>query len=192
MSFKIGTCKVTVSFFFFILLCLCSLSDKSGVMLSGVFAAILHECAHLAAIFFFRLHPETLSITSAGLQMQVPYLTKNRRICIITAFSGAFFNLILFVLTLPFWEEFAAANLALCILNLLPCDPFDGGIILRAVLEKYLLEKKVDIILFVCTLVILIILVTLGTLILIKSRYNYSLLTLSMLIFTTICQRTLQ
>lgn len=192
MSFKIGNCNIKISFFFFALLCICSLSDKSGVMISGITAAFLHECAHLATIFLFRLRPKALSITSAGLQMQVPNLNENRTVCIITAASGAFANLLLFLLTFSRFEEFAAANLALCLLNLLPCDPFDGGIILRSILEKYLSEEKADIILFIFTLIFLAVLVVLGTHILIKSRYNYSLLTLSMLIFTTICQRTLQ
>lgn len=192
MSFNIGKCRVTVSFFFFVLLCICSFSDKSGIMLMGIIAAALHECAHLATVLIFGLRPKSLSITSAGLQMEISELTKCRSICITIASAGVLLNLLLFAVSMPISKEFAAANFSLCLLNLLPCDPFDGGIILRTILEKYLSLRASDIILYTLTLFILAALVTFGTLILIKTRYNYSLLTLALLVFTTICQRTLQ
>ncbi len=161
-------------------------------MLSGIAAAFLHECAHIVAVLFSGLRPESLSVTSAGLQMQIPELTERRSICISIASAGVLFNLLLFAASMPFSKEFAAANLSLCLLNLLPCDPFDGGIILRTILEKHLSFRTSDIIIYALTVLILAVLVTFGTLVLIKTRYNYSLLTLALLVFTTICQRTLQ
>lgn len=192
MSFKIGNCKVTVSFFFFAVLCICSLADSKGIMLFGIIAAFLHECGHLISAFVFGLSPKALTVNSSGLKMYIPNLTTNRKACIIIAFSGAAANLVIFALSCPFLKGFAAANLGLCILSLLPCDPFDGGIILRSLIEFRCSEEKAEKILFFCTLIILILLVTFGTFILLRTKYNFSLLTLSMLIFTTICQRTLQ
>ncbi len=192
MSFKIGGCKITVSFFFFAVLCICSLADSSSVMLSGLLAALLHECGHLATVLFFGLRPQSVSVSSAGFVMHIPQLERNRKIHILTALSGGVTNLILFLLFFPLWKDFAAANLALCILSLLPCDPFDGGIIIRSVLEKYMPERKADHIMLLLTLTILVCLIIAGTMILFRSKYNLSLLTLSMLIFTTICQRTLK
>lgn len=192
MSFRIGRCKISVSFYFFAVLCICSLSDKNSVMLSGLLSACVHEAGHAAAIYLSGLSLSSLTINSAGFVMCVPGLERRRGICIITALSGSAANLLLFLISAPLSKSLAASSLSLCLLSLLPCEPFDGGIVLRTVLEKYTTEKKTDAILFTLTLLILLPLVCFGTYILIASRYNFSLLTLSMLIFTTICQRTLK
>ena len=192
MSFRIGGCKITVSFFFFAVLCICSMADFGYITLYGLLAAFLHEAGHLFSALLFGMKPDSVSVGSAGFVMHIPKLSTNRRALIITALSGGAVNFILFFLSVSFFKDFAAANLALCILSLLPCDPFDGGIIIRSIMEKYISERKADCIMLVLTLVFLAILVIFGVLVLLKSRYNFSLLTLSMLIFTTICQRTLK
>ena len=192
MSFNIGSCRITVSFYFFAVLCICSLSDRSSIMISGITAALVHEAGHLASIFFSGLSPKSLTVNSAGIRMYVPGLDARRGVCIITALSGAAANLLLFIVSVRWSESLAAASISLCILSLLPCEPFDGGIVLRAVLEKYLSEKHADRILLISTLLFLLPVICMGTYILISSRYNFSLLILSMLIFTTICQRTLK
>ncbi len=192
MSFHIGGCKINISFYFFAVLCICSLCDRNGTTLSGLLAAAVHEAGHLAAIYFSGLSVKELTVNSAGLKMYVPNLDSRRSICIITALSGASANLLLFIISAFFSESLAVSSLILCLLSLLPCDPFDGGIVLRTILEKHLTEKSTDIIMLIVTLAILLPIVCIGTYILIASRYNFSLLILSILIFTTICQRTLK
>lgn len=192
MSFRIGNCKVTVSFFFFAVLCICSMSDFGHMTLYGMLAAFLHELGHLFTAFMFGLFPDSVSVGSAGFIMHIPELDVNRKVQILTALSGGAVNLVLFSVSAFFCREFAAANLALCILSLLPCDPFDGGIIIRSILEKFLSDRKADLIVLFLTILFLAVLVFFGVLVLLRSRYNFSLLILSMLIFTTICQRTLK
>ena len=192
MSFNIGKCRINISFYFFAVLCICSLSDKNGIMLSGLIAALVHEAGHLAAICFSGISVRSLTVNSAGFKMEVPNLNSRCSVCIITALSGAAANLLLFAVTVGRSENLAVSSLVLCLLSLLPCEPFDGGIVLRTILEKYLTEKSTDIIMLIVTLAILLPIVCIGTYILITSRYNFSLLILSMLIFTTICQRTLK
>ncbi len=192
MSFYIGKCKITLSFFFFAVLCICSLSDKNGIYLSGLLAAFIHECGHLLSAVFLKLTPSAVSATSAGLKMHIPYLDADNGKHIIIAVFGALFNIITFAVTFLFCPRFAAANLAICILSLLPADPFDGGRIVHLIIEKFLSQEKAELIMLILTLIVLIFVVTAGTYILIRSRYNFSLLVLSLLIFTTICQRTLK
>lgn len=192
MSFRLGNFKVNISFMFFSVLCICALSDKSCIMLYGITASVLHETGHLSAALISGLPPDSLTLDSSGFRMNIPNLSENRKKCLIISFAGALTNLLLFVSSYHLSEGFALSNLALFILSLLPCDPFDGGLIIRTVLERYLSPHISDKILFILTLIILSVLTAFGVLILFNSRYNFSLLTLSMLVFTTICQRTLK
>ncbi len=192
MSFRILGCRVNVSFYFFVLLCICAMADNKGIMLSGLAAALCHEAGHLASALMLKLRINAIEINSAGFRMYIPSLEHSRKNCITVALAGAFVNSVLFLCFLPIAENFAAANLALCIISLLPCEPLDGGLVLRTALEGVISEKSTDVILFIFTLIFLMALLCAGTLILLKSVYNYSLLTLSLLLFTTICQRALK
>ncbi len=192
MSFKIKDCRITVSFYFFIVLCICSFADNSSIMYFGLLSALFHELGHILASLYFGLRPKALSFTSAGLIMNIPNIDSNKKAHIFIALAGCFTNFFIFLLSFCFFNAFAAANLTLCILNLLPCDPFDGGIVVRIILEKYLSERKAENAMIMLTLIFLTVLIVLGVYVLFRSKYNFSLLTISILIFITICQRTLK
>ena len=58
MSFTIGGVKVTIRFFFFAFLALLSITAGTQIILSSVLFSLLHECGHLAALFWFDCKPE--------------------------------------------------------------------------------------------------------------------------------------
>lgn len=107
---------------------------------------------------------------------------------IITAFCGPFVNIAICVCALLFYLNYrdnqalfsvVAINAALTLFNLLPVSGLDGGRILECVLLKSFSVEKSEIILCVTSLVVLIPLTVAGFLTLVKSRYNFSLLLLS-------------
>ena len=75
---------------------------------------------------------------------------------------------------------FFAANFALGVFHCLPVEPLDGGMALRACLSSLLVSDTAAKISFAVGLVFLIPLAVLGFVILLRTRYNYSLLAISL------------
>ena len=71
------------------------------------------------------------------------------------------------------------SNLALGILHLLPIEPLDGGLAVHAFLRGKIAAGKADKICLVLSITLLLPLSILGFLILLQTRYNFSLLALS-------------
>ena len=112
--------------------------------------AILHECGHLLAGLIMGFKPEKINIMPMGLSIafKIPVEDYNKKIeksnilsikKIIIAFSGPLINLLIAILftffNLNFTEiqrlNIVYANIIICIFNLLPIYPLDGGRILK-------------------------------------------------------------
>ena len=112
--------------------------------------AILHECGHLLAGLIIGFKPEKISIMPIGLTVsfKIPIDDYNKKIekanilsikKIIIAFAGPLINLIIAILFTFFDFSFTEiqrinivyANIIICIFNLLPIYPLDGGRILK-------------------------------------------------------------
>jgi stage IV sporulation protein FB len=90
---------------------------------------------------------------------------------------------------------FAFCNLILCLLNLLPAIPFDGGRALRAYLMATFDIVKADCTSKVLSVIFLLLLLALGFFVLTVTRYNISLVLLAlwmlfMLFFNSSLYRT--
>ena len=70
MSFTIGGVKVTIRFFFFAFLALLSITAGTQIILSSVLFSLLHECGHLAALFWFDCKPEEIRLGAFGMQIR--------------------------------------------------------------------------------------------------------------------------
>ena len=112
--------------------------------------AILHECGHLLAGLIIGFKPEKISLMPMGLTVsfKIPIDDYNKKIekanilsikKIIIAFAGPLMNLIIAILFTFFNFSFTEiqrlnivyANIIICIFNLLPIYPLDGGRILK-------------------------------------------------------------
>ena len=92
-------------------------------------------------------------------------------------------NLFSYVVMLLFSRQshiFAQASLTLGIFHCLPIEPLDGGLALRALLSSFLKSERAEKITFIVSLVLLFPLAVLGFLILLRTRYNFSLLLMSL------------
>lgn len=168
-------------------------ADGSIYALLVVLAALLHECAHLLAIRRRGAAIDKLHIHPFGVNIS---LRDSRRLTypdeIIIALSGPMGSLLLGLLTAAFYFLFlpnravlffAAANLAVFALNMLPIECLDGGRMLKNALLLEFLPDTVARVLRIATFAALIPLTVLGVCMLAKSGYNFSVLLLSLYLF---------
>ncbi|MBO4940650.1 MAG: site-2 protease family protein [Clostridia bacterium] len=110
---------------------------------TGFAVAFLHELAHILCAHFLKIPVSSITIFPFGInaRLKTDYI-KNSGKEFFIAFSGPFFNLILFwcsaILSKFVSHEtlhfFADINLAICIINLFPALPLDGGRMLKSIL----------------------------------------------------------
>ncbi len=124
-----------------------------------MFFAFLHEMGHLICGILLGLHPKTLKIMPMGLSIEFKilpndYNKKKKRgnsLCLkemLIAWAGPLTNIIIIMIThilntkmyIPYFDEIIYANLIICIFNLIPIYPLDGGRIIYYTL--YIIKGK--------------------------------------------------
>lgn len=129
-------CGVRVSVSFWLLVVIAAIISPVQVVVNILLAAMLHECGHLAILRLFRVPVEGMRLTALGAELYArgaQRLSYGRELFVTLA--GPAINLIVAVLAAAAalymqWETlyvFAGANVILCLYNLLPILPLDGG-----------------------------------------------------------------
>ncbi len=146
-------------------------------------AAALHEAAHLAVLFLFRSPPKTVRFSALGCRMVLdPSKPLTCARSGLVSLAGPVGNLLAFgAMALAGWQghPFAAANLALGFFHSLPIEPMDGGLALRAALSVLFGQRAAETACFILSLALLLPLAALGFFILLRTKYNFSLLAVS-------------
>lgn len=137
----------------------------SQIEIYGIFILFifLHELAHILVGLCLGLKVSSINMNLFGFSTEL-YAYKNRKsyIKIITYLAGPLFNLMcaLFFYYSKIEGQIATniiyTNFLLCIFNLLPVLPLDGGKILKEVLKNYLGNKNASIVMNIVTKVFLI------------------------------------
>lgn len=129
-------CGVRVSVSFWLLVVIAAIISPVQVVVNILLAAMLHECGHLAILRLFRVPIEGMRLTALGAEL---YARGAQRLSygreLLVTLAGPAINLIVAVLAAAAalymqWETlyvFAGANVILCLYNLLPILPLDGG-----------------------------------------------------------------
>ena len=159
MSFFIKATEIKIGFLFAASVAALLCFDVGPQVQLSVLSGILHEGGHVFSLLLLGERPQKICFGLFG-------LTVLRRNDIKLRDNQALFSVV-------------AINAALALFNLLPVSGLDGGRILECVLLKRFSVEKSEIILCVTSLVVLIPLTVAGFLTLVKSRYNFSLLLLS-------------
>jgi stage IV sporulation protein FB len=124
----------------FILFAAAAIATGNYIWFLLAFAAVtLHEMGHIGVAFHFKLRVEKLSITPLGehaLIADMESLSQGPRIAIVLA--GPLVSLALFAAFKKASPDFALANLAVLILNILPAYPLDGGRLLHIIMGNSL------------------------------------------------------
>ncbi len=125
-----------------ILFLLMILSDRSGLCLVTVGAALLHECGHLVAARLLRIPISGLQMSFLGARLEVSGRMLSYGEEWLLCAAGPFASLFAAAIAAPLWQytdvarAFSCASLVLGLLNLLPIQSFDGGRMLSCVLAR--------------------------------------------------------
>lgn len=188
MSFRIGGIRFDISFYFFALLTAFFILEPDNVTACGALSAILHEAGHLAAMLLVPdASVERVTISACGLRITAR-MSGQHRGWVPVCFAGAAANFAVSALLLPaallsgnnFVSVLFSANVCIGVLNLLPVEPMDGGQLLRAFTLRITSPEKADRICLIVSLITLIPLIGAGLWILMRTRFNFSLLLLGL------------
>lgn len=191
MNIKILNYKIHIDFSFIFIITLLFFLNKSFYIISALLASSIHEFGHLIVLKKIRTKSEQLDVDFRLFKLNI--VDQNR---LYTSFledlkvliSGPFFNFITFLLFFVVSKLsknyklyfFALENLFLFIFNLLPIAPLDGGQILFIILLSNLDFVSAQKIISIISLILIYILSFIGFFIFLYSKYNISVLLLSM------------
>ena len=173
--------KIHVSFFFGLTVALMGLFDKTGNIFLCLISGIIHEAGHLAVLLLSKEKPKDIYITPFGMRIE----RREENITnpfteILCAFAGPFVNILAWLIFKG--SRFSEINFTIGLFNLLPCTPLDGNKILESFLRLNFSQEKTDKISLIVSCITVFPVAILGFVILFKSRYNFSLLLISLYI----------
>ena len=183
MTFKLKGSCVNISFFFFVTVCVALVLDTTDTAVLTLCAAGLHEGGHLLCMFFYGERPQRFSVAPFGFSITKLSVGNYRREMVI-AFAGPFANIlaavimavIMLVCHLPQLIKPIAVNLSLAVFNLLPIEPLDCGRAVRCWLMCRMNTVRAEKTAFIIGAFFLVPVAATGFFVLIKSRYNVTLL----------------
>ena len=177
LTFFFRNCRVRVSFYFFALLCIAAFFDRSGFMMWGLLAAVLHECGHLAAMLVIPGHaPREIRLTPFGMRIENSPLLIDGRGNLLVLAAGSGTNFLCAAVTFGRLPAFSAVSLVLGLLNLLPVESLDGGRILLLLCRGIMSRRAAGILVKGLSWVTLSGMTLLGVCLLMDTGYNFSLL----------------
>ncbi len=183
MRFCIKECRIRISFFFFLTVCLALILDKTNTAVLALAAAGVHEAGHLLCMLAFGERPACVRVEPFGFCItRVPRGGYRQEMLI--ALAGPAANLLAALLLFlaarlchtACLNRAILVNLSLAAFNLIPIEPLDCG---RAVFCRLCCRTdsaRAERIVFFVGVFFLIPLTVIGFLVLIKSRYNVTLL----------------
>lgn len=194
LSFKLLGVRIEISYLLIAMLALFSYFDESGIFLAAFFAALLHESGHLMATILCKIPIKELAFKVFGIRMK---LKTSLELCpfkhkIIVLLGGCIVNFLCFFL---FWaicekiSDFALIHLITAFFNLLPSGTLDGGRILSEILSLKIDARKTEIFCDIVSIIFALLLFVLGFFILVKTKYNFSLLITAIYLFIMVIVR---
>ncbi len=166
---------IEISFCFLALLCFLFIIDKNFNLLFSLLAILIHEISHLIMMYAFGEKTPKISFCAFELRlgMNTSYLPNHKRFFI--SLAGPLSNILMYITFFNINNDFANVNLIYGCFQLLPIYSLDGQNILSAVKLPPKILKIISI--FFCFL-----LSSLGFYILMVSKYNFSILIISLLL----------
>lgn len=180
MKIRLKKFNLSLSFSSIALLAFIVVSNFYTGYLLSFLSILIHESGHLIAMVLCSRSPDGLEISAFDIRIiknQKYTLTLPENIFITSA--GALMNFLCCLLFLHINETFAYVNLFIGLFNLLPASTLDGGQLLFLFLNRKLTPDLSCKIVDVVTIFISFPLFIVGILVLLNSKYNFSLLIIS-------------
>ena len=167
---------LTAVFFVGMLFC-----DRTGIFISSLLAAGLHECGHLLAARQMQIPLSCLRLDLFGARIDVGDRLLSYGEEWLLAAAGPLFSLVGAVMATPFWTvsrffvSFSVSSFLLGLLNLLPVKTFDGGRMAEALLCCFIGARCAFSVMRTVTLCFLFLLWSLSVYLLIRAGGGLSL-----------------
>lgn len=190
MKIKLFSVNIYISFIAVALFALIIISNKFTTYLYCFLSILIHEFGHLFAMLLCKCPPDSVEISAFNIKIihnNRPNLKLSKDIFI--TLLGPVFNLSACLLFLYLDKSFVYVNLFIGLFNLLPSKSLDGGQLLYLILSRYFLPKYINFIIDILTIITSLPIFFIGTMILILSKYNFSLLFLGVYLIMTVFLR---
>ena len=188
IRFSAGGCRFELHFGFAAAAAFLLLADQSGMWAAGALSALLHEMGHLLCMKWLDVSPVCVRLGLFGMEILEERRSREgyaSDLCI--SLAGPLTNGLCFLLLLPVQLLFPSElcfrllsiNGILAVFHLLPVEPLDGGQALYALLCRRFPELWARRLVSLLSFLTLLPLSLLGFLVLLRSRYNFTLLLVS-------------
>lgn len=175
--------KIQLHFSFFAVLAFLTLFAGGAESLAVFALLILHEAGHLLALCCFHIAPERIQLSGLGMQIVLGPVPLSHMKSAMISLAGPIVNLLIAVICLFFGLNMTGMlSLIFGLFHILPIEPLDGGNALKSLLSRRFGIAKAGRISLVISLLLLFPMAVTGFYVLIQTRYNFTLLALS--IFT--------
>lgn len=178
MTVQLKKIKIRISVYFAAVVTFALIFVPDGNALLSLLCCMLHETGHLAAIRFFGGSVRSISFGAYGMRIDASHSLKISPLKeAVISLAGPVVNVILLIIGIM--TEISGLfriNLCLCIFNLLPVGMTDGQSALKNVLSAITDREKAKAALKIISTAFLIVIYAIGLAVLIKTKYNFSLL----------------
>lgn len=180
MRFKIKNTDVKISFSFFAVVLLATVSDAFAVPLMSFIASLIHELTHVFFIIIFKAKITSFSLSVFGGNI------KRRAFCeignlkeAVISYSAPLVNIMIGVCFMLLSEKtftFGVVNMFLGLFNLMPFYSFDGGRGLYYLLTPALTEKTAETVINVLSVAVTVVFSFVSVFVFFNYNDNYILL----------------
>lgn len=184
MKFRLNGISIALSFPLVAALCIVLTVDTTFTAFCAIVNAILHELGHILLLKYYgcKVKSIKLSLFDINIKKSDCALSLSQEIAV--ALSGPAANIICFSLfyfiyifsEIKLFLTLSVSALCLACFNLLPVESLDGGCALLLLMLKKFDHKTASMILTVISCIILLPMTILGIILLLKSKYNFTLL----------------
>lgn len=198
MRIRLKNFTVEVSFPLIAVMTAVILYDSGMTAAVCLIAVLLHEGGHLLVLWCFGSFPKKIRITLfdiAIVDRSKALMDTKKELAVVLAgvtsnFIFAVLSYLLYTITgQVFFSGLINANLTLAVFNSLPADSLDGGQALYILLCRHFPVNKAMLLLDIISFIVLIPTACLGFLVLLQSKYNFTLLLTSVYLMAAILIR---
>ena len=190
MKFSFLGTKIYISFFFMAAITIMLATDRTGYMLPTLFAVVIHEAAHLFAMWVLDCAPLSVRLIPASVQINKKFSFSQRNDILIAA-AGPAANLLLCGCLYFNYAAFgnmtvlyySLLNLIIGCFNLLPVRGLDGGTILYNVILKFKGQEKSALTMQIITLILAVAVIFVAVTLTFRHRFNISIYIVGIYLF---------